>query len=179
VSAAIAQSDIFKTINASHGGIALDLPALVHTMATPSGYDYYDDDHWVVSVRDGKSQQVGLYDFVYDRANSRVRFASYGALTPKDPRFGHAFPSVAPSAAIDRLQAERRLAAKAGVQPDLVFFPLADDVQGGQVTRSWTGGGSPMDAMWRVTGTDGATYFIGQDLHVYDYASLPIKAGRP
>ena len=54
-------------INTSHGGVALDLPALAHTMATPSGYDYYDDDHWVVSVRDGANQQVGLYDFVYDR----------------------------------------------------------------------------------------------------------------
>ncbi len=45
VAAAIEQSDVFKMINASHGGVALDLPALVHTLATPSGYDYYDDDH--------------------------------------------------------------------------------------------------------------------------------------
>ncbi len=131
-------------------------------------------------MRDGADQQVGLYDFVYDRANARVRLASYGVLTPKDARFGHAFPSMASSTAIGRLQAERQLGAKSGMQPDLVFFPLADDVQGPSATRSWSGGGdSPLDAMWRVTGTDGATYFVGQDLHVYDEASLPIKAGKP
>ncbi len=54
------------------------------------------------------NQQVGLYDFVYDRANARVRFASYGVLTPSDARYGHAFPSMASSTAVDRLQAERQ-----------------------------------------------------------------------
>ena len=82
-----------------------------------------------------------------------------------------------------RLAACRRsgsLGAKAGTQPDLVFFPLADDVTGPQATRSWTGGGdSPLDPMWRVIGADGATYFVGQDQHVYNLASLPIKAGKP
>jgi hypothetical protein len=175
VIAAIKTSDIFRTVNSNHGGKSLDLPALVHTIASPSGYDYFDDNHWVVSVRDGKNIQVGVFDFVYDRANQRIRFASYGTLIPKDARFGHAFPWTTASAASGRLQAERGLGLKLGSQPDLVFFHVSDAALGPQASQVWSGGGgSPVDAMWRVTGADGVQYFVGQDRHVYVQSELPL-----
>src|SRR5262249_28672686 len=145
---AIAGSGMFASIKTTHGIQTLDLPAKVHTLATPSGYDYYDDDHWVVSVRDKKNQQVGIFDFVYDSAHQRVRFASYGILQPGDARFGHAFPSTQSNAALQRLQTERGLSAKAGAQADLVFFPPDQQHFGANAKQLWgAGGSSPLDAI--------------------------------
>jgi hypothetical protein len=176
---AIVGSGMFASIKTTHGIHALDLPARVHTLATPSGYDYYDDDHWVVSVRDKANKQVGIFDFVYDSANQRVRFASYGILRPGDTRYGHAFPTTQPTAVLQRLQTERGLSAKAGAQADLVFFPPDQQRFGAQAKQPWgAGGSSPLDAIWQVPGANGVNYYVGSDQHVYELKDLPIGSGR-
>ena len=32
-----------------------------------------------------------------------------------------------------------------------------------------------MNPMWQIQATDGAAYYVGQDLKVYVYADLPIE----
>jgi hypothetical protein len=176
---AIAGSGWFASIKKTHGIQTPDLPALAHTLASPSGYDYYDDDHWVVSVRDAGNKQVGIFDFVYDSSHQRIRFAGYAVLRPGDPLYGHAFPKAQPAAALQRLQAERGMSAKAGAQPQLVFFPPDQQHFGAQAKQLWgAGGSSPIDAIWRVPGANGVNYYVGSDQHVYELKDLPIGNGK-
>lgn len=176
--AAMKKASVFTGIESRYGGVAFDLPVLVHPYhpANPTaGSDYYVDDHLVVSVRDNAGQEMGIFDFVYDRAHQRIRFASYGVLMPRDPRYGHAFPLVASGAAINRVQTTRHVAMLAGATPQLVFFPLASDRQGPESPHPWIGGGtSPMDPLWLVVGTDGHNYFVGSSLQTYTQGDLPI-----
>src|SRR5437899_4373385 len=50
VAAAIVGSQNFVAMKARFGYSALDAPALVYAYGAHTGNDYYDDDHWVVSV---------------------------------------------------------------------------------------------------------------------------------
>src|SRR5579859_4721634 len=174
----MAKARVFTGIETRYGAMAFDLPVLVHPFhpGMPSaGSDYFQDDHWVVSVRNRSGQECGLFDFVYDRAQHRIRFASYGVLTPGDPRYGHAFPYVSVVKALTRVQTERHLTMQAGATPQLVFFPLANDRRGPESPHPWTGGGtSPMDPMWLIVGTGGNSYFVGSDLHTHTQVELPI-----
>src|SRR5205085_1378361 len=83
--AAIASSREYVSMQGRFGYAAMDTPALVHAYDAHTGNAYYDDDHWVVSVRDASGLRSGIFDFVYDRAHARMRFSSYGVLTPEDP----------------------------------------------------------------------------------------------
>jgi hypothetical protein len=178
VATAITGSGMFATMSAHHGGKTLDLPVLVRTLTSGTGYDYYDDDHWVVSVRDADNHEVGIYDYVYDRANQRIRFASYTIVRPGSPRYDKPFPYVSASSAAARLQSERGVGARASGQADLVFFPIDSTQYGPGAPHQWYGGGeSPVTAMWRIPGTDNVNYFVGQDNHVYDFKDLPMKRG--
>jgi hypothetical protein len=159
------------------GHVRLDLPALVHLLVSRGGSDYWTSDHWVASARNDAGSEVGVFDFVYDRSQHRIRFADYGTLQPSDPRYGHAFPYSTPESVVQRVAAERHLSAKAGTVPELVFFP-ADPAALGLIqgaTPLWTAGGAyPTDPIWLVVGADGHNYFVGKDSHVHEQSELPV-----
>ncbi len=89
------------------GGSGLDVPALVHAYPLHMGVEYYDDDHWVVTQHDETGLEVGVFDFVYDRAHHRIRLSSFGSLTPSDYRAHQAFPYTSAATAVSRVQAVR------------------------------------------------------------------------
>ncbi len=181
VAAAIENSRNYVAISAHYGCGTLDIPALVHAYGAHTGMDYFDDDHWVVSVRDTTGMRCGLYDFVYDRAHQRMRFSSYGLLTLQDPHARQAFPYIASSVALAQLQSQRKLSVQAGTQMELIFFPI--DPSFPILTspvHMWAGGGnSAMNPMWHLVGTDGRDYFVGANLGLYTPQDLPIATGQP
>lgn len=181
VAAAIASSQNYLSMQSHFDYVALDTPVLVHAYGAHTGKDYYDDDHWVVSVRNAAGQRCGLFDFVYDRANQRARFSSYGVITPQDPHSRQAFPSMPATVAVAQLWTQRHLHIMAGTEPELIFFPIDPSFPYlNSPVHSWAGGGnSAMLPMWHLVGSDGHDYFVGIDLQVYMQKDLPIAKGQP
>lgn len=181
VAAAITSSSEYLSMQAQYSYTAMDSPALIHAYSAHTGIAYYDNDHWVVSVRNAAGLRCGVFDFVYDRANHRLRFSSYGVITASDPHARQAFPYVSSTQAVSVLQSERKLGVKSGSQPELIFFPI--DPSFPVLTspvHKWAGGGnSPMNPMWYMVGIDGHSYFVGVDQHVHNQSELPIAKGQP
>lgn len=182
VAAAIRASPAFAMMTQQYGGTVLDAPVLVHAYQAQTGDEYYDDDHWVVSVRcTSAGRECGIFDFVYDRAHQRMRFSSFGVVTPTDPHAYQAFPYISAAAAISRLQSARGMNVQVGSQPTLIFFPIDPRWRiPNSPVSTWRGGGdSPMDAMWHLSRADGHDYFVGVDSHVYGGGDLPLAPGQP
>lgn len=181
IAAAIAGSIDYRSMQGQYGYVALDTPALVHAYDAHTGIAYYDSDHWVVSVRNAAGLRCGLFDFVYDRANQRLRFSSFGVITPVDPHSKQSFPYISESTALTVLNGERKMGVKAGTQPELIFFPIDPSYPNlSSPVHKWAGGGnSPMLPMWYVVGADGNSYFIGTDMHTHTFSQLPIAKGQP
>lgn len=181
VAAAIAKSDTFMSMQSRYGYKTLDMPVLVHAYDAHTGIAYYDDDHWVVSVRDAADRESGIFDFLYDRANLRLSFSAFGLITVQDPHSHQAFPYTPASVAIAKLLSQRGLSVKPGTQPALIFFPIDPNFPNlSSPVHNWAGGGnSPMNPMWHLIGSDGHNYFVGIDLHVYVQKDLPIANGQP
>lgn len=181
VSTAIARSGNFLSMQGQFGYVSLDTPTLVYAFDAHTGNSYYDDDHWVVSVRNVSGMRCGIFDFVYDRTQQRLRFSSFGVITSLDPHSKLAFPYTPASVAIAQLQNQRKLGVKAGTQPELIFFPI--DPSYPILTspvHNWGGGGnSAMEPMWLLVGTDRQSYFVGTDLVVHIQKDLPIAKGQP
>lgn len=176
ITAAIARSRDVVMMRGQYGYAAFDTPTLVHHYGPHTGMDYFDDDHWVVSARNSAGQECGIFDFVYDRVHHRMRFSSFGVITPTDLHAHQAFPYTAPSLAITKLQQQLRRSVMAGVQPELIFFPIDPNWRNLRSPMSkWLGGGqSPMDPMWHLMGSDERDYFVGEDLRVYTLSDLPV-----
>jgi hypothetical protein len=158
------------------GYVGLDIPALIHSYGAHTGNSYYDDDHWVVSVRNAMGMRCGIFDFVYDRAHQRMRFSSYGVITSLNPHATIAFPYTPSPVAVTKLGDQGRLSMKTGTQPELIFFPIDPNFPGlASPVHKWvSGGNSAMDPMWRIVGSDGQDYFVGADLIVHGQNELPI-----
>lgn len=178
---AIAHSPVFAAMQTHYGLTTLDTPVLVHATNRHTNVEYYDDDHWVVSVRDKTGAEGGIFDFVYDRSHQRIRMSAFARLTPGDPRSHQAFPYISASTAVARLQAVRGAAAATTKRLELVFFPIDPRWRDlSSPKHNWSGGGdSPMDPMWHIAGADGHDYFVGVDLHVYDQSALPLAPAQP
>jgi len=178
---AIAHSPAFAAMQTHYGLTTLDTPVLVHAINRHTNVEYYDDDHWVVSVRDKAGAEGGIFDFVYDRPHQRIRISAFARLTPGDPRSHQAFPYISASTAVARLQPVRGVAAATTRQPELMFFPIDPRWRDPSSPKhSWSGGGdSPMDPMWHIIGVDGHDYFVGIDLQVYDPFALPLAPAQP
>jgi hypothetical protein len=181
VAAAIAHSLDYLSMQAQYGYVALDTPALVHAYDAHTGIQYYDSDHWVVSVRVAHGLRCGLFDFVYDRTHQQLRFSSFGIITPSDPRSKQPFPYISESTALTVLSNERGMGAKIGIQPELIFFPIDPSFPNlSSPVHKWAGGGnSPMLPMWYIVGSDNNSYFVGTDLHTHPLSQLPIAKGQP
>ncbi len=181
IATSIANSGNFVSMRDRFGYTSLDTPVLVHAYAAHTGKDYYDDDHWVVSVRNASGIRCGLFDFVYDRTHQRMRFASFGVLTPQDPHSGLAFPYTTASVAIAKLQSQRGLHVMVGTQPEMIFFPIDPSFPYlNSPVHNWSGGGnSAMNPMWHIVGSDGHDYFVGTDMNVHSLKDLPIAQGQP
>ena len=179
--AAIAGSKDFLGVAAQYGCPLLDTPALVYSYGARTGMDYYDDDHWVVSVRDNTGMRCGLADFVFDRANMRLRFSSFGVLTPQDPHSRQVFPYVSPSVAVAQLRSQRKLTPLSGTVLKLIFFPINPSFPDlNSPVHKWAGGGnSAMNPIWYMVGADRRDYFMGEDMHVYTQTDLPIATAQP
>jgi hypothetical protein len=179
VAAAIGKSEHFTMMQSHYNYASLDIPALVRSFGPHTGIQYYDDDHWVVSVRDTSSREVGVFDFVYDRANHRLRFSSFSALGEMNPSAHQAFPYISADMAVAQLKSQRKLGVQPGKQPELIFFAI--DPRWRDLTSPvhlWKGGGeAPMDPMWHLVGSDGRDYFVGVDLHAYVLTNLPFAPG--
>jgi hypothetical protein len=158
---------------------SLDTPVLVHSYGPHTGSQYYDDDHWVVSVRETSGRGVGVFDFVYDRANHRLRFSSFGALGEQNPYAYQAFPYISTDMAGVQLKSQRNLSVQPGKQPELIFFPIDPRWRDrASPVHRWRGGGeAPMDPMWHLVGSDGHAYFLGVDLQIYVQAEMPMAPG--
>src|SRR5258708_1671999 len=124
VATAIAHSSQFVTMQGRYSYVTSDTPALVHAFAAHTGNDYYDDDHWVVSVRDAMGMRCGIFDFVYDRVHQRIRFSSYGVLTSLDANSRQPFPYISSSSAVAPLQVNLKLPPQTLPHPHLLFFPI-------------------------------------------------------
>lgn len=181
VAGAISHSPDYLSMQGRYGYVALDTPALVHAFAAHTGIAYYDDDHWVVTVRDASGMRVGIFDFVYNRATHELRFSSYGVITALDAHSKMAFPYISSTAAAQALQKQRGLQVRGGTQPELIFFPIDPNYPVlTSPVHQWKGGGnSPMIPMWLMVGSDGQSYFAGTDLGIYTQAALPIAKGSP
>jgi len=181
MTSAIVNSRNFASIQGQFGYVALDTPALVHAFDAHTGNSYYDDDHWVVTVRNASGMRCGIFDFVYDRAHQRMRFSSYGVITSVDPHAMLAFPYLSSSVAVTKLGGQRRLGVKAGTQPGLIFFPIDPSfpVLTSPVHKWAAGGNSALNPMWHIAGSDGQDYFVGADLKVHGQKDLPIAQGQP
>ncbi len=181
VATAIERSENYLSMQGQFGYVSLDTPTLVHAFDAHTGNDYYDDDHWVVSVRNASGMRCGIFDFVYDHTGQRLRFSSFGVITSLDPHSKQAFPYISLSVAITQLYNQRKMGVKTGTQPELIFFPI--DPSFPVLTspiHNWGGGGnSAMAPMWLLVGTDGQSYFIGTDLVVHTHKDLPIAKGQP
>lgn len=181
VATAIAQSDDYTSMQSQFGYVSLDTPTLVHAYDAHTGNSYYDDDHWVVSVRNAAGMRCGIFDFVYDRSQQRLRFSSFGVINSPDPHSHQAFPYILSSLAIAQLQNQRKLGVMTGTQPELIFFPIDPSFPVlTSPTHKWAGGGnSAMNPMWLIVGSDGQSYFVGTDLNVHTQKDLPIAKGQP
>jgi hypothetical protein len=181
IAVSIAASRVFAAMENQYGCASLDTPALVHAYGAHTGMDYYDDDHWVVSVHDASGMRCGLFDFVYDRAHQRMRFSSFGVLTSQDPNSRQAFPYISSPVAVALLQSQRKLNVGAGTQPELIFFPIDPSFPYlNSPVHKWAGGGnSAMNPMWYIVGSDSRDYFIGNNLNVSVRQDLPIANGQP
>lgn len=181
VATAIAHSIDYRSMQSRYGYVALDTPTLIHAFGAHTGIAYYDDDHWVVSVKNTAGMRCGVFDFVYDRANHRSRFSSYGVITPVDPNRKLAFPYISAATAAHVLQSRLGLQVMAGTQPELIFFPINPNFPIlTSPVHTWSGGGnSPMLPMWLLVGSDRQNYFVGIDLGVYSQSTLPIATGQP
>jgi len=118
LTAAIASSTEFKSMQAQYGYMAMDTPMLVHAYNIHTGNSYYDDDHYVLTVPDASGMRNGIFDFVYDRANQRMRFSSYGVITAADPHSRMAFPFMSSSVAIAELDNKCGLNLKPGMHSE-------------------------------------------------------------
>jgi hypothetical protein len=178
IASVITHSSDFVSMQSRFGYTSIDIPTLVHAYAAHTGKNYYDDDHWVVSVRNASGLRCGLFDFVYDRMSKQMRFSSFGVITPQDPHAQQAFPYVTVTQAQGILQSQRKLGVLAGKQPELIFFPIsANFPDRSSPIHLWSGGGnSAMNPMWYVVGSDGQDYFVGTDLNVHNQKDLPITA---
>ena len=158
----------------------LDTPVLVLPYHAHTGIAYYDDAHWIIRAHNAAGQDVATFDFIYDRAGHRIAFSSFGLAQPNDPLYAKPFPSTSAAEAVDLLQAKRGIGARAGVAPELIFFPPATQLnpsQGAQGPMRWNGGGTdPNIPMWLIHGADQNDYFVGQDHNVYTASQLPIAA---
>ncbi len=181
VALAITGSNQFILMKGRYGYVTTDMPAMIHAYGARTGNDYYDDDHWVVSVRDASGMRCGIFDFVYDRIHQRMRFASYGVLTAQDANSRQAFPYISSSTALTRLQSKLKLQLMAGKQPELIFFPIDPNFPVlTSPVHKWSGGGnSPMDPIWHVVASNGTDYYVGSDMNVYIHTNLPIAKGQP
>ena len=181
VATAISSGRDFVSMKSRFGYVSLDTPVLVQAYRAHTGWDYYDDAHWVVSVRDATGIRCGIFDFVYDSVHQRMRFSSYGVLTPQDPHSGQAFPYLSQTVAVAHLQSQRGLSVMVGSSPELTFFPIDPRFPYlSSPVHKWVGGGnSAMNPMWHIVGSDGHDYFVGADLNVHTRADLPIAAGQP
>lgn len=181
VAEAIANSPDYKAMQGHYGYVTTDTPALVHAFGAHTGNDYYDDDHWVVTVRNAAGMRCGIFDFVYDRLHGWMRFSSFGIISSQDPHTEQAFPYISAATAIAQLQRQRGLSLLTGTQPALIFFPIDPSFPDlNSPVHSWSGGGnSAMNPMWHIVGSDGHDYFVGADLKVYVTTKLPIAKGQP
>ena len=159
---------------AMHGDTTIDTPTLIRAYAAHTGKDFYDNDHWVVSVRDTSGVRRGIFDFVYERATKSIRFSSSGAITQQDPHSQVPFPYTTAAQAQKVLQ--HKVKINAGIQPELIFFPIdANFTNRNSPISQWSGGGnSPMNPMWHFVGADGHDYLVGTDMKVYTKKDLPI-----
>jgi hypothetical protein len=180
VAQVIASSAGYGMMTNQFGGAGLDTPVLVHAYPLHTGVEFYDDDHWVVTAHDASGLEVGIYDWVYDRAHHRIRLAGYGEFTPQDYRAHQPFPYLSATTATSLVHTSRGVAVMAGRQPELMFFPINPLWRMPNSTIHWSGGGDdPTDPIWHVVGVDGRDYYVGVDSRVYVTSDLPLAPGRP
>lgn len=175
VASAIQASANFVMLKSRYSAASLDVPMLVHSLMPAASSDYFSDDHWVVSIRDASGVDVGVIDFAFDRAHSRMRLAGYGAMRPGSQYYGHTFPFVSTQTAVSRFTVERHIAVAPGSRPILVFFQLQGDWLGPEAPHHRLSGGSaPTDPVWLIKGADYIDYIVGTDLRVFARRDLPI-----
>lgn len=159
----------YAMLQKSAGYSALDTPALVHPLNAHTGIAYYDLDHWIASARSATGVRVGLFDFVYDGAYKRLRFSSFGVISPQDAHAHLAFPYIMSNQALARLQAQPGVHILVASQPELVFFlidPRYNDLSSKKY-RWYGGGDSPINPLWHIAGTANNDYFVGSDLRTF------------
>ena len=151
------------------GYATLDTPVRVYSLHINTGIAYYDMDHWVASARSKTGTRVGLFDFVYDAAYKRLRFASFGVISPGDVHAHMAFPYVMGTQVLAKLQRLPGIHLLTVSQPKLVFFqidPRYRDLSSNKY-RWYGGGDSPLNPLWYVAGGAGNAYFVDPNLHTY------------
>jgi hypothetical protein len=177
VAQAIANDPMVRATSQRFDAQTLDTPALVWYQNGRLGPQLTDSDHWVVTARDANGRRVSIFDFHYVRSKHVLQGSSVGVIFSVDPHSNAAFPWLGSATAVERLHALRGLNPAAGKAPRMIWFSIDERWRdSGSPTRQWRGGGeSPMNPMWQIQATDGATYYVGQDLKVYIYADLPIQ----
>jgi hypothetical protein len=128
----------------------------------------------VLPLRDAADHTRVLLTSPYDAARQRVGQPSLGLVNRGDFNYARPMPPLALASA-ERALGERGLASAATSGPDapsLVYFVSV------RVTAApaWTGGGGDSAPLWRIPASDGVTYFVGVDGHVYTGAQLPPDA---
>ena len=158
------------------GAQSLDTPALVWYQNGRLGPQLTDSDHWVVTARDATGRRVSIFDFHYVRSKHVLQGSSVGVIFSEDPHSNAAFPWLGSTTAVERLRKLRGLAPAAGSAPRMIWFSIDERWRDPNSPIKWYGGGeAAMNPMWQIQATDGAAYYVGQDLKVYVYADLPIE----
>lgn len=129
-------------------------------------------DYYVLPVLNTAGATSDVLEYELNTERSALRFVT--VVSYMKP-FANGIVQFSAAQASSAIQTQRRVIAKAGAQPYLVFFPTnASARQDGTVI--WNGGGdAPDNPIWMIPGEDGVNYLLGNDGKVYAQKDLPIS----
>lgn len=173
--AAARKSELFNVNRKGNGDFLKDLshletPILVKALQAPGSVVM--PDYYIIPIDNAAGKMVGAAELELNASHTSVQVTSIVTYTSAHPhgQVSH----VAKSAALTDLSAQRGVALRSGVQPQLVYIPIdAAELETGQVV--WNGGGtSPTDPVWLIPGADGQNHIVGADGHAYNISSVPL-----
>ncbi len=129
-------------------------------------------DYYVLPVLNTAGATSDVLEYELNADHSALRFVTVVSYMKPFANGIVRFSAAQASAAV---QTQRHIAAKAGAQLYLVFFPTnASARQSGNVV--WNGGGdAPDNPIWLIPGEDDVNYVLGNDGKVYAQKDLPIS----
>jgi hypothetical protein len=128
-------------------------------------------DFYVIPIFDATGATVAAAELELDASRTSVDVVAI--VTYTQPYAHDMLTRATPTMAAQAVQAQRKVGVRSGTHPRLVYIVFDPVVrQTGKIV--WTsGGGSPAEPVWAVSGTDGRDYVVGTDGMVHALSELP------